>query len=264
VAGPARTRRRSPGRHLLGSRALAADLVARARVDPGDLAVDIGAGTGLLTRELARTADEVWAVEADAGLAAGLRHRFRDANVRVLEGDARSLSWPREPFKVVANLPFGGSGAILRRLLDDPGTPLVTADVVVQWEAACKRAAVWPSTLLGVYWGAWYDVRVIRRLAASAFTPAPAVDGGVLRIERRGRPLVRANAEAAYRAFLEDGFRAHGAPLRRALRRHATALQLKRLGRELGFSPDARAHDLDAWTWASVFARFVDDVRLSR
>src|SRR5439155_20891185 len=94
----------------------------------------------------------------------------------------------------------------LRALLDDPAVPLVAAELVVQWELAVKRAAVWPSTLAGAYWGAWYRFAVVRRLPPCVFAPPPAVDAGVLRIERRPTPLVPEPGHVSYRRFVKRGF----------------------------------------------------------
>jgi 23S rRNA (adenine-N6)-dimethyltransferase len=248
VAGVARRSRSGPrphGRHFLRSRALAAALVADAGIGAGDLVLDLGAGAGALTRELSRRAGRVWAVELDASLARELERRFAGTNVRVLHADAAQLRRPCEPFKVVANVPFDRTTAILRRLLDDPSVPLVAAELVVQWELAAKRAAVWPSTLTGVYWGAWHRFALVRRLPPCAFAPEPAVAAGVLRIERRADPLVAAHHHAAYRTFVRRGFAA-GRP-------EVPPHLFKRLGRELGFAPQARARDLDAPQWAALF-----------
>jgi 23S rRNA (adenine-N6)-dimethyltransferase len=219
--------------------------VAEAGVGACDLVLDLGAGAGALTRELARRARRVEAVELDAALARELEWRFAGTNVHVVHGDATRLRLPDEPFKVVANVPFDRTTAILRRLLDDPSTPLVSAELVVQWELAAKRAAVWPSTLIGVYWGAWWRFALVRRLPPCAFAPEPAVAAGVLRIERRAEPLVTAGDRAAWRAFVERGFAA-GRP-------EAPPRLFKRLGRDLGFAPQARARDLDAPQWAALF-----------
>jgi len=88
------------------------------------LRVAASAGTGILTSALARGGAHVIAVEIDHELATDLRRRFP----KVVEGDAARLEVPREPFEVVANLPFGDGTAILRRLLH-PGVSLMTADV---------------------------------------------------------------------------------------------------------------------------------------
>jgi 16S rRNA A1518/A1519 N6-dimethyltransferase RsmA/KsgA/DIM1 with predicted DNA glycosylase/AP lyase activity len=203
-ARTARRPRRAPSQHFL-RKAVAAEIVRDARVGPDDLVLDLGAGTGRLTAELARAARRVVAVELDPRLAERLRGRWR--TVEVVEADAREIELPCERFRVVANLPFQGTNEILRHLLDDPRVPLVRADLVVQWGVAMKRGLPWPSTVNGVVWGAGYETRVARRLARTAFQPPPSVDAGVLVLERRARPLVPAELAAGYRHFVARGFR---------------------------------------------------------
>jgi 23S rRNA (adenine-N6)-dimethyltransferase len=205
--------------------------------------LDLGAGTGALTAALERTGARVTAVEIDPLLAAALRRRFDD----VVEGDALRVPLPRRPFKVVANLPFAAGTGILRRLLDSR-VPLERADVIVEWGLAAKRAAVWPSTRLGVYWGAWFELSVARRLPRCVFAPPPNVDAAVLRVVRRDEPLVR--DARAYAAFLAGGYR--DGP--RGVVPWAT---LKRLEAELGFDRHAQARDLDAAQWAALFTHVV-------
>ena len=241
---------RGGGRHFLRSSRLATELVASAGVERGDVAVDVGAGAGALTAALAGVASVVHAVEVDAELASELRKRFvRSANVRVSETDARTFAWPHERFKVVANLPFAGAGAILRALLDDPRVPLASADVILQWESAVKRAAIWPSTLATVYWGAWYDLRLVRRLPRCVFSPPPAVDAAVLRVSRRAEPLVPTADAGAYRAFVHRAFD-RALPVRRDLPRRV----VDALAAEHGFARDARPRDLDAHQWAALWS----------
>jgi 23S rRNA (adenine-N6)-dimethyltransferase len=240
-----RPRQRGRGRHFLRSSKLAAELVRAAGVDRGQLVLDLGAGTGMLTAALARIGAHVIAVEVDRELAAALRRRFPD----IVEGDALRVALPREPFAVVANLPFAGATAILRRLLD-PRVPLQQADVIVEWRFAEKRAAVWPSTQLGTYWGAWFELSLARRLPRCVFAPPPSVDAAVLRSERRARPLVPVAERRRYEAFLARGYR--DGP--RAVVPWAT---LKRLEAELGFDRYAEPRDLDAHQWAALFAHAV-------
>jgi 23S rRNA (adenine-N6)-dimethyltransferase len=250
VAGRLAQTARRPGQHFLRSRALVRSLVDDAGIAAGDLVVDVGAGRGAITAELVERGATVWAVESDPALAAVLRDHFGD-RVRVLEADARRLRWPREPFAVVANLPFAGGTEILSALLGDPAAvPLRCAELVLQWEAAAKRSAVWPSTLLGVVWGALYELTLVRRLAPSAFAPPPAVDAGVIRAVRRPQPLVPVQKFPEYRAFVRRAFDAQ-APLRRVLPPRTA----KRLADELGLSAGALPRDLDARQWAVVFAR---------
>ena len=189
--------------------------------------LDLGAGSGRLTAELAQAARRVVAVELDTRLAASLRGRW--PNVDVIEGDAARVELPSEPFRVVANLPFDGATAILRHLLDDPRVPLVRADVVVEWGVAVKRSLPWPSTFNDVAWGAWNTVSLVRRLPRGCFEPRPSVDAGVLAFTRRPRPLVPVELAVEYRRFVAQGFRR---------------------GRGRGA---AQPRDLDAYQWAELF-----------
>jgi 23S rRNA (adenine-N6)-dimethyltransferase len=252
VAVRQRPTRGAPGQHFLRSSTLAAGIVGDAGVARGHLVVDIGAGTGVLTRALLEAGARVVAVEADRRLAEDLRRHFEGRPVTVVDVDARRFAWPREPFSVVSNLPFQGSRAILASLLRDPASGLRRADVIVQWEQAQKDAAVWPATLRSTYWRAWFEVAIDRRLARSAFTPRPSVDAGVLRVVRRPEPLVPVEEHSAYWLFLEDAFRTN-APLGRALRGCLTPRELRRLAPTLGFDEAARPRDLDARQWAALF-----------
>jgi 23S rRNA (adenine-N6)-dimethyltransferase len=220
----------------------------------GDLVVEIGGGTGVLTQALARTGADVIAIERDPTLAAHLRARFHDAtSVHTVQADATAYEWPTKPFVVVSNLPFVRSGAILDHLLRDPRTPLRAAHVIVQWELAAKHSAVWPATLRSTYWRAWHEISIARRLHRSAFTPPPSVDCAVLRIERLARPRVPPELHEDYWRLLSGAFAARQ-PIRRGLRPSLSALEVKRLAPALGFAPDARPWEIDAGQWASLFA----------
>jgi 23S rRNA (adenine-N6)-dimethyltransferase len=169
--------------------------------------------------------------------------------VEIRTADATSVELPRAPFAVVANLPFAAGTAILRRLLGDPRLPLTRLDAIVEWGLAAKRTAVWPSTLLGCTWGAWYELCLARRVPRACFAPPPAVDAAVLRAVRRARPLVPAAEARDYEALLRRAF-AVQAPLDRVLPRRL----VQSVAHAQGFDPRARARDLDARQWAALYA----------
>jgi len=213
--------------------------------------LEIGAGTGQLTADLARAARAVVAVEIDAALVAELRRRFAGTNVVVVHGDALERPAVAEPFRVFANVPFHRSAETLHHLLDDPAGPLTRADLILQWGAVRKRAAVWPATLLGVCWGAFYTFTLVRRLPAACFSPRPLVDAGLLAIERRGQPLVPVVEALRFRRFVQAGFAVPR--LREGVNAWLTPRELRRLADIYGFPRNAAPRELDVHQWTALF-----------
>jgi 23S rRNA (adenine-N6)-dimethyltransferase len=250
VADRVSAQTRPPGRHSLRSRAFADELVRDAGIPPGTLALDLGAGAGALTRALADAGLRVRAIELDPPALRELETRFGgDPRVQIVAADATVVPLPDEPFAVVANLPFAAGTAILRRLLGDPRVPLTQLDAIVEWGLAAKRTAVWPSTLLGCSWAAWYELKIVRRVPSACFAPPPSVDAALLRAMRRPEPLVPLEEARAYDAMLRRAFESRS-PLDRVFPRGL----VHRVAHELGFDPRAAAPHLDARQWATLYA----------
>jgi len=187
-------RRRSLGQNFLVDRQLIDTLVDELNVVEDELIVDIGAGTGALTLPLAARGARVWAVERDRvwaqKLEATVPQWSAPGQIRVIRADLRRLRFPKEPFRVVANPPFNLTTELLGRLLDDPTSPLVRADLIVQREVVRKHTAEPPRTLRTAGWAPWWRFTQGRRIPASAFRPRPSVDAAVLTIERRDPPVL--------------------------------------------------------------------------
>jgi 23S rRNA (adenine-N6)-dimethyltransferase len=157
-------------------------LVADAGISPGDLVIDVGAGTGAVTAPLVTAGARVIAVEMHPHRLAVLRERFAADDVTVVRADAGDLRLPRRPFRVVANPPFAVTSGLLARLLA-PGSRLVRADLVLQ-RAPARRWASGRAPGAG-RWARDYDVGLGRRVPRAAFTPRPRVDCAVLVVARR-------------------------------------------------------------------------------
>ena len=144
--------------------------------------LDVGAGHGVITAELLAAGARVIAVERHSGRLDALRERF-DGQVTVVAADAADLRLPRHPYKVVANPPFAVTSSLLRRLLQ-PGTRLITADLVLQ-EAAARRWSA-PDAPGAGRWQRTHRARVAATVPPSAFAPPPRVSCRVLQIRPVG------------------------------------------------------------------------------
>jgi 23S rRNA (adenine-N6)-dimethyltransferase len=232
------------GRHFLSPR-VAADLVSRFDIRRDDLVVEIGAGSGRLTRELARVAGLVLAIEVDDRLARRLvRATSSWSNVYVHGGDAETAVFPSTPFRTVGNIPFSISTSILRRVLEDPNAQRI--DLIVQHELARKRARP-GGTVLSVLWHTTWHLEVRGHIPGHAFHPAPSVDAAWLTGTRRSTPLIAAGEMRPFERIVRTGFAKAGLPIARSLGFRSSVV------RRAGVPIDARAIDLDAEDWVAIF-----------
>jgi 23S rRNA (adenine-N6)-dimethyltransferase len=171
--------RQPDGQHFLRSPRLATELVEQAGVSARDLVVEIGAGSGRLTRPMAERAGRLIAVERDPMWADRLRSSFsNDAHVAIVRANALHVPLPREPFRVFGNLPFAFGSRLVARFLDDVGSPLRRLDALLQYEMARKRAQIHPNTLVSLGWLPWWEFRLVRHVPRTAFEPLPASTPG--------------------------------------------------------------------------------------
>jgi 23S rRNA (adenine-N6)-dimethyltransferase len=208
-ARPPRVRGVRLGQHFLAEPSVAQRVVDDADLSRSDRVVDLGAGTGALTRAIAMRAGQVLAVELDGVLAAQLAGDLAGLpNVCVIEADLTTVPLPRSDYRVVANIPFDRTSAVLHRLLDDPCGALVRADLVVQWQVARARVRAEDGNpdLVGVAWAPWWTFARGRRLPRTLFRPAPSVGAAVLVVRRRERALLPPGEARSFAEFVRRRF----------------------------------------------------------
>ena len=194
-------------------------------------------------------------VEFDGALAEALRARLLgDSRAMIVRSDFLRFRLPAVPYKVVGNIPFNRTAAIVRRLVRaDP--PPQDAWLVVQREAA-ERFAGRPcsrETLSSLLLKPWWQIEIARRFRRTDFDPPPSVDAVALWLARRTRPLVDRVQAADYRRFIRRCFGRGGRSIRRCLQSEFTRTQIRRLGRDVRFDPAAPPRDLTFDQWPALF-----------
>lgn len=242
------------GRHELGQNFLVhrptiAAVVDLARATRGPI-LEIGAGDGAITVELAGLGRDLLAIDLDGVRAGRLAARLPSAAVR--QGDA--LRIPLDRPVVVGNLPFHLTTPILRRLLASGGWR--TAIVITQWEVARKRAGVGGRTMMSAQAAPWFEFALHARVPSTGFRPRPTVDGGLLSVERRTVPLIPPTDRRAYERFVGAVFTGRGRGMDAIL---AGAVRLPSVDRRAalaaaGVSPSALPRDLRPEAWAELWA----------
>jgi 16S rRNA (adenine1518-N6/adenine1519-N6)-dimethyltransferase len=163
-------------------------MVEAAEIEPTDTILEVGAGTGVLTRELAQRAQRVVAVELENDMLTLLNETTSEfANVELVARNLLLLNplelFDQAPYKLVANLPYYITAPTFRHFLEHANSPTLLI-VMVQWEVA-QRIIAEPGDLsmLGVSVQFYGRPRIVARVPATAFYPAPKVDSAILRID---------------------------------------------------------------------------------
>lgn len=214
--------------------------------------VEIGAGDGALTMPLSRLGRPLTAVEIDLERVRRLQRRTPE-HVAVVNTDLLSYRFPRCPHVVVGNVPFHLTTAVLKRLL--AAQHWHTAILLLQWEVARRRAGVGGASMLTASWWPWYEFALRSRVPARAFRPVPAVDGGLLAMQRQETPLVA--DRGSYQRFVRDVFTGRGRGLREVLIRTGRfdRSDLAEWLRAHQVSPHVLPKDLTAEQWAALWHR---------
>lgn len=222
---------------------LVAASVRQAGIGKNDLVYEIGPGRGIITRELAKVAGKVIAIEIDQRLAERLRQDFSGSpKVKIINADWLNFRVPEKDYKIFSNIPFNLTAQVVRKIVDSPRPPLESF-LVVQKEAAEKFTGLPRSTRFSVFYQPWFEFKIRWNFRRSDFFPMPKVEAVLLSIARRDRSLVEDKQKYFY--FVERGFN--------RIKPLFTYHQWRRLSRDLKFSLPAKPAKLSFDQWLGIF-----------
>lgn len=180
-------------------------------------ALEIGPGVGVLTKELAKRAKKVLAVEIDSALPPVLAETLGEFdNVTVLNADVLKIDVEKTareyfgdcPFVVCANLPYYITSPILMKLLEE-GCGAESITVMVQKEAAVRIAAKPGTRDCGALTAAihyYSEPEKLFDVGRNSFVPAPKVDSSVIRLRIRKDPPVSVSDEKYFFRVIKASF----------------------------------------------------------
>ena len=195
------------GQNFLIDKTVLRKIIEAADLKPNDMVLEIGPGIGTLTRELAKTARKVIAIEKDPKMIDILKDTTKDfQNVEIIKEDILKMSpesykLKAKSYKVVANLPFYLTAPVIRQFLETKNPPQ-EMNLVVQKEVAQRICAKPPDmSILAVSVQFYAKPEIISYISKKSFWPSPKVDAAILKI------VPRQFCVPASRQFCEQFFR---------------------------------------------------------
>ena len=253
--------------HGLGQNFLTDPAVRDAVADAAGLTADdevleVGAGVGTLTVALAPRCRRLVAVELDGRLIPALRESLAGReNVEVVRTDILRFNirsaFPNGKEIVAGNIPYNLTGALIRKLLDDPPRPRVLS-LVVQKEVAERWTASSGASLSTVAVQVFAEARMVFTIPSAAFTPAPRVDSALVRLDVRERPAVEVDDLQSFFRFVEAVFQGRRKQLGGTLGRISGtgSTEARTRLRDLGIEPERRPQTLSLGEWETLYKEF--------
>lgn len=249
--------KKSLGQNFLMHRQTAERIVEAAKLPEYATVLEIGPGTGMLTKVLLQKAGKVIAVEADTNLVPQLQETFANeiaaGKLGVIHADIRSFNPEALPsdYYLVANIPYYITGEILRQFLSASHKPR-SMTVLVQKEVAERVVRSKKESLLSLSVKTFGKPSYAFTVPRGAFNPAPKVDSAVLHIAEIASVFNTKDEEAWFFEVLHAGFAHKRKQLANNLASVAGMEKVLRAFEKLDLDRNVRAEDVPLQSWVAL------------
>jgi len=254
---------KSLGQNFLQDDAALRKIISVSQIAPSDTILEIGPGLGSLTRYLAVSAKDVVAVELDNSLLPILYSVLKKyKNTKVIQGDILKIPIAdlikSNPYRVVANIPYYITSAIIRHLLESQPKPKSIV-LTVQMEVA-HRICAKPGdmSLLALSVQVFGQPDIVADISSDAFFPAPNVDSSVIRLEIFSESTIPATQLDTFFKLAKAGFSQKRKTLRNSLSAglFISVDDAEGLLKKSGIDPKRRAETLSVPEWANLTSMY--------
>jgi len=248
--------KKSLGQNFLMHRRIAERIVHAAEVTKDDTVMEIGPGTGMLTRVLLATAKDVIAVEADGELVTALNETFAEeilnGRLTLIHDDIRNVD-PSSfgTYRLVANIPYYITGEIIRTFLTTSAKPR-SMTLLVQKEVAERIARAKKESVLSIAVKTYGVPRYCFTVPRGAFRPAPNVDSAVLTITDIQTPFASPKEEEWFFTVMKTGFMHKRKQLGKNLEEIAPGERVKDALMKAGVTEKIRPEDVPLPAWKVI------------
>lgn len=246
--------------NFLKNQALVSKLINASGIDKNDVVYDIGAGRGIITKELSKRCKKVIAIERDQELAEALKEELKSyQNIELLNQDFLKVTLPDYEYKVFANIPFNITSDIVNKLVFSQNPPK-SSRLIMQKEAALRFMGEGEGTMISLLIKPFFDLKIEYEFNKSDFSPAPSVDTVLFSIIRKTDALVNLKDANEYKNFIIYTLNQQKPLLKLRLNKIFTRDQFYKLSKDLNFNINVTAQDLSLNQWIGLFKYYITGV----
>lgn len=243
--------KKSLGQHFLKSEKALNTIVETAHIVVDETVLEIGPGTGVLTERLLAAGARVIAVEKDDQLSLMLKEKFGE-KIELIHADILEIEPPEGEYKLVANIPYNITGAILEKFLSAERQPSHMV-LLVQKEVAERIVARDnKESILSISVKAYGIPRYVERVLAGSFVPAPTVDSAIISIEGISKAFFSNFREKAFFTLLQAGFQSKRKKLSSNLAKIYPKERVLEAFQALNLDENTRAEDVAVEIWQEI------------
>ena len=182
-------------------------LLELSNVGSSDLVVEIGSGTGMITRELVKIANRVIAIERDSRFSEQLLEIKRYKNFQLVIEDFVNWQLPQEDYKVFSNIPFNYTSDIVKKLTSSNNQP-TDMYLIMQKEAANRFMGLpyHKNSLISILISIDFNVQILTEIDPASFTPKPSVGIVFVHFNKRSEQLIPLTERQFFRDFVVYGY----------------------------------------------------------
>ena len=250
------------GQNFLTDKSVLRKIIAAADLLPTDIILEIGSGTGILTKELAKRTKRVIAVEKDYKMVEILKKETKSfKNVKIVQGDILRIQNSefriQNSYKVAANLPYYIVSPVLRKFLESKNPPKKMI-LMTQKEVAQRICAKPPNmNLLAVSVQFYAKPKIVSFVSKKSFWPEPKVDSAILRITQ-----IHTDKKTDSHRFFKIVKAGFSQPRKQIINNLSKGLKIEKEKIENwlqknGVRPERRAETLSLRDWTGLTRTFV-------
>ncbi len=202
------------GQHFLVNEMVLAKIIECGNIKEDDHVIEIGAGIGVLTRELLKKTPHVTSIEIDEHLIPLLKQfiRINESTSKrvneftIIQANALQVPLPNTRYKIIANIPYHITSPLLRHAFLEAVERPTSLTLLIQREVAEKICDTKDAGLLTIIVGLFGTAHIAINVPPSAFLPPPKVDSAVLQIDCYEKSLAEKDVIEAVITLAKLGF----------------------------------------------------------